>query len=150
MKKGPRSHLKYCSAPFKLARRSSPVMSSDCVIRTGPVRASGFESRFRRAAYAAAAARHPEIPADLLNAEIDRVSAALHRVIAERHGLSKGAVIAITATFSAEGGRPAFRDLHVDVYSHDGPVSDLVSADLRAELDATVRAAPRAREIGTA
>jgi hypothetical protein len=107
-------------------------MSSSYAITTGPVRASGYALRFRRAAYAAARA-HLGAQADALDAEVARVNKAVYDALVAL-GVPKGAVLVVTAALSVEGDRPRISDVRVDVLRRDDILSENVTRALADEL----------------
>ena len=107
-------------------------MSASYTITTGPVRASGYAFRFRRAAYATARA-HPNVSAPALNAEIARVNRAIYGALVAL-GVPKGAALVVTAALSFEGDRPRISDVRVDVLHRDDVLSEDVTKAVAAEL----------------
>ena len=107
-------------------------MSTSYTITTGPVRASGYALRFRRAAYAAARA-HPNVPAPALNEEVARVNRAIYNALVAL-GVPKGAVLVISAALSFEGDRPRISDVRIDVMQRDDVLSEDVTKAVAAEL----------------
>ncbi|MFP3317414.1 MAG: DUF2258 domain-containing protein [Candidatus Nanopusillus sp.] len=101
-------------------------------ITTGPVRASGYALRFRRAAYAAARA-HLGARADALDAEVARVNKAVYDALVAL-GVPKGTVLVITAALSVEGDRPRISDVRVDVLHRDDVLSEDVTKAVADEL----------------
>jgi hypothetical protein len=106
--------------------------SHTIVITTGPVRASGYALRLRRAVYAAVRA-HPGARADALNAEVARVNRAIYGALVAL-GVPKGTVLVITAALSVEGDRPRISDVRVDVLHRDDVLSEDVTRAVAAEL----------------
>ncbi|MGC8614038.1 MAG: single- stranded DNA-binding family protein, partial [Conexivisphaera sp.] len=76
------------------------------LIRTGPIRASGYAVQFRRAAFGAlqGAIKAGLVGIKDVSDEVGRVDRALYRVFVERHRIPKEAVVNITARYSVEGG----------------------------------------------
>ncbi|BBE42467.1 single- stranded DNA-binding family protein [Conexivisphaera calida] len=107
-------------------------------IKTGPIRASGYAVQFRRAAFGALSRA---IDAGLVTAkdvsdEVGRVDQALYRVLVEKHGIPKDAVVSVTAKYSVDGGHLHITDLAVEAYARDEALSAALTADARAELGA--------------
>ncbi|MFP3137854.1 MAG: DUF2258 domain-containing protein [Nitrososphaeria archaeon] len=107
-------------------------MSTVYTITTGPVRASGYAFRFRRAAYAAARA-HPNVSAPALNAEIARVNKAIYGALVAL-GVPKSAALVISAVLSFEGDRPRISVVRVDVLHRDDVLSEDVTRVVTTEL----------------
>jgi hypothetical protein len=107
-------------------------MSTVYTITTGPVRASGYAFRFRRAAYAAARAR-PGARADALNEEVARVNRAIYGALVAL-GVPKDTVLVVAAALSFEGDRPRISDVRVDVLHRDDVLSEDVTRAVAAEL----------------
>jgi hypothetical protein len=104
-------------------------------VTTGPVRASGYALRLRRAVYAAAGAR-PGARVDALNVELARIDKAIYDALVAL-GVPKSAVLVISAALSVEGDRPRISDVRVDVMQRD----DVLSEDAtRAVADELARA----------
>jgi len=108
-------------------------MSETGTINTGPVRASSYAMRFRRAAHAAVRA-HPGVPAPALNAEVARANRAMYRVLVDAMRVPKSAVVLITATLSVDGGDPKIADVHVDILRRDDALSDEATRAVAAEM----------------
>jgi len=107
-------------------------MSTVYTITTGPVRASSYAIRLRRAAYAAAKA-HPGARADALNEEVARVNRAIYNALVAL-GVPKSAALVISAALSFEGDRPRISDVRVDVLHRDDVLSEDVTKAVAAEL----------------
>jgi hypothetical protein len=107
-------------------------MSASYTVTTGPVRASSYAFRLRRAAFAAARA-HPNVSAPALNEEVARVNRAIYSALVKL-GVSKGAVLVVSAALSVEGERPRISDVRVDVMCRDSVLSEDVTRAVAEEL----------------
>jgi hypothetical protein len=108
------------------------------LIRTGPIRASGYAVQFRRAVFGALSRA---IDAGLVSTkdvsdEVGRVDRALYRVFVERRRIPKETVVNITARYSVDGGHLHIADITVEAYALDEALSEALTADARAELGA--------------
>jgi len=108
-------------------------MSETSTITTGPVRASSYAIRFRRAAYAAVRA-HPGVRASALNSEVTRANQAIYRVLVDAMHVPKSAVVLITATLSVGGGDPKIADVRIDILRRDDALSDEATRAVAAEM----------------
>jgi len=108
-------------------------MNETNTITTGPVRASSYAFRFRRAAYAAVRA-HPGVRPSALNSEVTRANQAIYRVLVDAMRVPKSAVVLITASLSVDGGDPKIADVRIDILRRDDALSDEATKAVAAEM----------------
>ncbi|MFP3229322.1 MAG: DUF2258 domain-containing protein [Nitrososphaeria archaeon] len=106
------------------------------VLRTGPVRSSGYALKLRRVVNAALRPliKGGTLTADQVNEELTKLNRALYSYIVEKYQIPKEAVVNVTLRYTVEGGRFSITDAQVDIYERDDILSNNVTEGVRRDL----------------
>jgi hypothetical protein len=106
------------------------------VLRTGPVRSSGYALKLRRVVNAALRPliKGGTLTADQVNEELTKLNRALYSYIVEKYQIPKEAVVNVTLRYTVEGGRFSIIDAQVDIYERDDILSNNVTEGVRRDL----------------
>jgi hypothetical protein len=106
------------------------------VLRTGPVRSSGYALKLRRVVNAALRPliKGGTLTADQVNEELTKLNRALYSYIVEKYLIPKEAVVNVTLRYTVEGGRFSITDAQVDIYERDDILSNNVTEGVRRDL----------------
>jgi hypothetical protein len=106
------------------------------VLRTGPVRSSGYALKLRRVVNAALRPliKGGTLTADQVNEELTKLNRALYSYIVEKYQIPKDAVVNVTLRYTVEGGRFSITDAQVDIYERDDILSNNVTEGVRRDL----------------
>ena len=111
-------------------------MSQGNIISTGPVRASGYAQRFRKAAFGALGSMLDagQVTVKDVGAEVSRVNQAIFRMVVEKFALLKNAVINISARYTLNDNHLKITDITVEVYNIDRTLSDAITNELKNSI----------------
>jgi len=106
------------------------------VLRTGPVRSSGYALKLRRVVNAALRPliKGGTLTADQVNEELTKLNRALYSYIVEKYQIPKEAVVNVALRYTVEGGRFSIIDAQVDIYERDDILSNNVTEGVRRDL----------------
>ncbi|MGC9178526.1 MAG: DUF2258 domain-containing protein [Conexivisphaera sp.] len=106
------------------------------VLRTGPVRSSGYALKLRRVANAALRELIKEglTTAAQVNEELTKLNKVLYSYIVEKYGIPKDAVVSITVRYAVSSGRFIVKGLEANVYERDEILSNNVTEGVMREL----------------
>jgi hypothetical protein len=106
------------------------------VLRTGPVRSSGYALKLRRVVNAALRPliKGGTLTADQVNEELTKLNRALYSYIVEKYQIPKEAVVNVALRYTVEGGRFSITDAQVDIYERDDILSNNVTEGVRRDL----------------
>ncbi|MFP3284891.1 MAG: DUF2258 domain-containing protein [Nitrososphaeria archaeon] len=106
------------------------------VLRTGPVRSSGYALKLRRVVNAALRPliKGGTLTADQVNEELTKLNRALYSYMVEKYQIPKEAVVNVTLRYTVEGGRFSIIDAQVDIYERDDILSNNVTEGVRRDL----------------
>jgi hypothetical protein len=106
------------------------------VLRTGPVRSSGYALKLRRVVNAALRPliKGGTLTADQVNEELTKLNRALYSYIVEKYLIPKEAVVNVALRYTVEGGRFSITDAQVDIYERDDILSNNVTEGVRRDL----------------
>ncbi|MGC8969001.1 MAG: single- stranded DNA-binding family protein [Conexivisphaera sp.] len=112
------------------------MSQAEGVLRTGPVRSSGYALKLRRVVNAALRQRIKEgiLNATQVNDELTRINKVLYSYIVERYQVPKEAVVSLVVKYSIRDGRFAVEDVQVDIYERDEILSNNITEGVRKEL----------------
>ncbi len=119
----------------------SQEAQAEKVLRTGPVRSSGYALKLRRVVNAALrdAIKGGALNAEQVNQELTRLNRALYSYLVEKYQVPKDAVVNVTLKYETSNGRFTIKDAAVDVYERDEILSNNVTEGVRKELSAQQR-----------
>jgi Uncharacterized protein conserved in archaea (DUF2258). len=106
------------------------------VLRTGPVRSSGYALKLRRVVNAALRPliKGGTLTADQVNEELTKLNRALYSYMVEKYQIPKEAVVNVALRYTVEGGRFSIIDAQVDIYERDDILSNNVTEGVRRDL----------------
>ena len=118
-------------------------MAPEELVRTGPVRSSGFALKLRRVINAAVRPliKEGKLSSKQVNEELTRLNRALYRSVVERFEIPKDAVLNVTVKYSVTESGFRIGDVEVDVYDRDEILSRNVTEEVRKGLEAQQAAA---------
>ncbi len=88
------------------------------VVRTGPVRVSGYAIKLRRVVNASLRPLYKEkkIDSKEVNAKISEINAAIYEVLINKFEVPKEAIVNITLEYDVEGEEFRIKDIKIEVY----------------------------------
>jgi len=88
------------------------------VVRTGPVRVSGYAIKLRKVVNASLRPLYKEkkIDSKEVNAKISEINAAIYEVLINKFEVPKEAIVNITLKYDVEGGEFRIEDIKIEVY----------------------------------
>ncbi len=88
------------------------------VVRTGPVRVSGYAIKLRKVVNASLRPLYKEkkIDSKEVNAKISEINAAIYEVLINKFEVPKEAIVNITLEYDVEGGEFRIEDIKIEVY----------------------------------
>jgi hypothetical protein len=106
------------------------------VLRTGPVRSSGYALKMRRVANAALrqVVKDGAVTSAQVNEELTKLNRALYSYIVERYQIPKGAVVSLTVEYVVSDGRFSIKAVNADIYERDEILSNNVTEGVMREL----------------
>ncbi len=107
------------------------------VVRTGPVRVSGYAIKLRRVINAVLRDRYKsgELDAKLVNKLISELNARIYQVLVEKFEVPKEAVANIVVDFDVEDGKMIINDIQIEVFDKDEILSENATKEVKRLIE---------------
>ncbi len=122
------------STPTAQEARESP--QGTIVIKTGPVRTSGYALKLRRAVNAAFRDLYKQGRLDprRVNEVVTELNRVIYEVLVNQYRVPKEAVVNITVELEVGEEEPRVRDVSVEVWERDDILSNNATSDVKRKL----------------
>ena len=102
------------------------------VVRTGPVRVSGYAIKLRRVVNASLRPLYKEKKVDSkeVNAKISEINAAIYEVLINKFEVPKEAIVNITLEYDISNGEFVVKDIKIEVYD----LNEILTKNTTAEV----------------